>query len=365
MSEVLQERIFHPTYVRLFCSHIRHRGLSLEDALAGTGLTWRQLLHEKRLIALDVMRSLVLSAKRLAACPSLGLEWGVSVEMAAHGLAGTVIATGRDVSQALEAAVRYRPLRGRAVEFELVDAEDCLMLIMREPFDFGDIRTFILEAHVGMLERVMASVAGEPLVGVEYRFPYAPPAWAREYSRWLSGKACFSSEHMELRVPQKLSRLPGIMADDRARTAITFSADRELALQHSGSDFVRQIRRRLSEQQGSYPSARSMAQELNMSHRTFLRKLSQDGTTYQALLDDDRKELAKWYLSKTRVPIGEIAERLGYRESSSFSRAFCVGSESHPTKFERTCKRREARAACSVPSRSLPKLMFYIYQTRP
>ena len=27
------------------------------------------------------MRTLVLSAKRLAACPSLGLEWGVSVEL--------------------------------------------------------------------------------------------------------------------------------------------------------------------------------------------------------------------------------------------------------------------------------------------
>jgi hypothetical protein len=273
MSVLLQERIFHPTYVRLLCSYIRSRAVSLEDALAGTGLTWGQLVHEKRLIALDTMRTLVLSAKRLAASPSLGLEWGVSVEMAAHGLTGTVIAAGRDVSEALKAAIRYRPLRGRAVEFELVDGEDGLTLLMREPFDFGDIRTFILEAHVGMLERVMASVAGEPLVGVEYRFPYAPPAWVSEYSRWLSGKACFSARRMELCVPQKILHLPGIMADDLTRTAITLSAERELALQHSSGDFVRQVRRQLSEQQGCYPSARSMAQKLHMSARTFLRKL--------------------------------------------------------------------------------------------
>jgi AraC-like DNA-binding protein len=333
MSVPLQERIFHPTYVRLLCLHIRHRGVSLEHVLAGTSLTWQQLVCEKRLIDLDTMRTLVLSAKRLAACPSLGLQWGVSVEMAAHGLAGTVIAAGRDVSQALEAAARYRPLRGRAVEFELMDGEDYLTLLMREPFDFGDIRTFVLEAHMGMLERVMASVAGQPLVGVEYRFPYAPPAWAREYSQWLSGKAFFSAEHLELRVPQQLLHLPGVMADDRTRTAITLSAERELALQHSSSDFVRQVRQRLSEQQASFPSSRAMARELNMSPRSLLRKLSEDGVTYQALIDDARKELAEWHLSKTRAPIGQIAERLGYKDLSSFSRAFRRWFGKPPRKF--------------------------------
>jgi AraC-like DNA-binding protein len=333
MSVLKQERIFHPTYVRLLCLHISHRGVSLDDVLAGTGLTWQQLVCEKRLIALDTMRTLVLSAKRLAACPSLGLQWGVSVEMAAHGLAGTVIAAGRDVCQALEAAVRYRPLRGRALEFELVEAADYLTLLMREPFDFGDIRTFILEAHVGMLERVMASVAGQPLVGIEYRFPYAPPAWSHEYARWLSGKVSFSAEHLELRVPQQLLQLPGVMADDRTRTAIALSAERELALQQNGNDFVRQVRQRLSEKQGSYQSARAIAREFNMSPRTFLRKLSQDGVTYQALLDDTRKELAEWHLSKTRAPIGQIAERLGYKDLSSFSRAFRRWFGKPPRKF--------------------------------
>jgi hypothetical protein len=101
---VVQERIFHPTYMRLL--HVRRRGVSLADALAGTGMTWRQLLHEKRLIPFGAMRSLILSAKRLTACPSLGLEFGISVETAAHGLTVAATAASQDVSQALEAAVR-------------------------------------------------------------------------------------------------------------------------------------------------------------------------------------------------------------------------------------------------------------------
>jgi len=65
---VLQERIFHPTYMRLLCLHVRRRGVSLADALSGTGMTWRELLHEKRLIPFGAMRSLILAAKRLTAC---------------------------------------------------------------------------------------------------------------------------------------------------------------------------------------------------------------------------------------------------------------------------------------------------------
>ena len=52
MKAPLQERIFHPTYLRLLCLHIQGRGASPADALAGTGMTWRQVLHEKRLISL-------------------------------------------------------------------------------------------------------------------------------------------------------------------------------------------------------------------------------------------------------------------------------------------------------------------------
>jgi hypothetical protein len=157
-----QERIFHPTYMRLLCFHIRSRGGSIAQALAGTGMTWRQLLREERLIAFGPMRRLILAGKRLTGCPTLGLEFGVSVETAAHGLTGAAIAASRDVSQALESAVSYRPLRGRAAEFQLVACEGHSTLTIRESFDFGDVRTFILEAHVGIIERFMTTVAGEP-----------------------------------------------------------------------------------------------------------------------------------------------------------------------------------------------------------
>jgi AraC-like DNA-binding protein len=282
---------------------------------------------------------LVVSAKRLTECRTLGLEFGHSVEIAAHGLAGTAIAASPDLGQALGAAMRYRPLRGRAVEFSLRHDEHFLALRVHEPFDFEDMRTFVLEAQVAMLARIMASITGGQLVGIEYDFPYDPPTWAGEYSRWFPGEVNFRAPHMEVRVPKTLLSLPNIMSDEQTRAAVIVSAERELVLRLSGSDFVAKIRRRLSELQGCWPSVQTMAHEFNMSSRTLLRKLKQDGATYQEILDTARKEEAEWYLLKTHLRIDAIAERLGYIDASGFSRAFRRWFGKSPGTF-RKCRRR-------------------------
>jgi AraC-like DNA-binding protein len=82
---------------------------------------------------------------------------------------------------------------------------------------------------------------------------------------------------MELRVPKKILGLRSVTADARTRGAITLAGERELASQRSRGDLAEQIRRRPSEQQGSYPSVQAMAQERNMSPRTLLRKVKQEG----------------------------------------------------------------------------------------
>jgi Arabinose-binding domain of AraC transcription regulator, N-term len=177
-------------------------------------MTWRQLLQEKRLIPFAPARALVLSAKRMTECQTLGIEFGHSVEIAAHGLTGTAIAASPDLSRALGAAMRYRSLRGRAVEFGLRYDARFLVLRVHEPFDFEDMRTFVLEAQLAMLARIMGSVTGRQLAGIEYHFPYAPPTWAGEYSRWFSGKVCFRAPHMEVRVPKTLLSLPNVISDE-------------------------------------------------------------------------------------------------------------------------------------------------------
>jgi AraC-like DNA-binding protein len=72
--------------------------------------------------------------------------------------------------------------------------------------------------------------------------------------------------------------------------------------------------------QGGHPNLTEMAEALHMSNRTMIRKLKTQGTSYQTLLDDVRQELAVWYLKHTEMPAEAVAERLGYSDTSNFSR---------------------------------------------
>jgi AraC-like DNA-binding protein len=218
----------------------------------------------------------------------------------------------------------------------LDECEDGALLLMRDLFDFGDMESFILEAHVGAVVRAMATVASAPLVGIDYRFPYAPPAWASEYSRWLGDAVRFRAERMEVRVPKSILSLPSVLADEPgSRAAVIMPAERQLALKQSGGEWVGRIKQRLLEQQGRYPSADAMARDLNMSPRTLLRRLKKEGARYQVLLDDARKEIAEWYLVRTSEPIEAIAEKLGYADASNFSRSFRRWFGTPPAQFRR------------------------------
>jgi AraC-like DNA-binding protein len=70
------------------------------------------------------------------------------------------------------------------------------------------------------------------------------------------------------------------------------------------------------------PPAERAAAELGLSARTLQRRLADEGTSYRALLDEVREQLAEELLSTGGLTVGEVARRLGYVEVSSFSQAF-------------------------------------------
>ena len=84
------------------------------------------------------------------------------------------------------------------------------------------------------------------------------------------------------------------------------------------------------------PSAAWVATELAMSQRSFQRRLSELGLTYQKLLDQTRHELAQRYLDDPSKSVTEITFLLGFSEQSAFTRAFKRWSGIAPTAYRGT-----------------------------
>ena len=66
----------------------------------------------------------------------------------------------------------------------------------------------------------------------------------------------------------------------------------------------------------------TVARALGMSERTLSRRLADEGTTYEELVDQLRRSLAFQYIKARSLSLSQIAWLLGYEGSTSFSHAF-------------------------------------------
>jgi AraC-like DNA-binding protein len=332
------EPAFHPTYTRMLCTILRKTVPDSKEALHAAGLTFAQLERQQAFVSFEVSSRLILETLHRSGCPWLGLELGAMTQVSAHGSLGYAIASSRNVMQALEAVSRFAGLRTRAMEFGLTPHEVETEIVIRELFGFGEVRIFILEAVVVMLARMIESLSGKSMERAEYTFPYAAPPWVNRYTPALKGTAHFKSSCMSIRVPNEIVNTSCLSADPVAYTSAIRECEQKLESLRGEVSAAKLIRNRLREREGSYPTLEALANELNISTRTLIRRLKQEDTSYQALLDETRKELAKWYLLNSSESVEAIAERLGYLDTSNFSRTFHRWFGISPTAFRQSRK---------------------------
>ena len=110
---------------------------------------------------------------------------------------------------------------------------------------------------------------------------------------------------------------------------------RELAHPLHKAPTARQVQKVLIGQSGQLLSCRAVAERLGISERTLHRRLAGEGQSFQQLNDQIKKQLAKQLLDDPRLDLNAIAQRLGYAEAASFSRAFSRWTGCPPSHWQR------------------------------
>src|SRR5690606_4662577 len=118
-----------------------------------------------------------------------------------------------------------------------------------------------------------------------------------------------------------------------------FSAARlaELSLNSVSIPELRQwLRARISPR---LPRRAQAASALGISERTLARRLQEQGQTFDGLLDDVRREMALQAVAETNRALADIAQTLGFAESSTFYRAFQRWTGMPPARWRRQFSR--------------------------
>ena len=86
------------------------------------------------------------------------------------------------------------------------------------------------------------------------------------------------------------------------------------------------------------PSFEEMAKNMHMSPSTLRRHLLAEGTSYQKIKDESRREIAIEMLCFGDAKIGEISEHVGFSDTSSFVRSFRSWTGSTPKAYRENAK---------------------------
>ncbi|ANB74618.1 AraC family transcriptional regulator [Paraburkholderia phytofirmans OLGA172] len=172
-----------------------------------------------------------------------------------------------------------------------------------------------------------------PLSEVEFDFPRPPRA--SDYLYLFPGPVqfgrartfmSFDATYLDMRIRQHKTDLKTFLA--RAPEGWIFVSFAEQMVCH-------RVRQSIAARLPTIPTIEVVAQDLHFSVRTLCRRLSAEGTTFQAIKDELRRDLAIQRLTRSADAIGMIAYDVGFDDPSAFHRAFRHWTGSTPQAYRK------------------------------
>jgi AraC-like DNA-binding protein len=164
----------------------------------------------------------------------------------------------------------------------------------------------------------------KPLLRVAFQHPR--PADVTEHQRIFAAPIHFDRPANELAFDAHWLSVPLATADANL-CAVLDRHLRDLVTRMPASQnykrFSYDVRRRLAQlfRSGAI-GLPTLAKSLGVSERTLQRRLREEGTSLQELVDEVRSELSVSLLDDSDLSLSDVAERLGYASLGAFSRAF-------------------------------------------
>ncbi|MEH6686350.1 MAG: helix-turn-helix domain-containing protein [Halopseudomonas sabulinigri] len=311
----------HPVYARLVYAELLRQGLSAEQIQTDIPLDWSALLHSNQFLSLSNLQSLLLNAMALSDCPWLGFAVGMHTDVSAHGPAGYAAVTAPTIGEAISLTEQYTSLRQHLAAFRLESSQPPVLMLdeLRMP---EAIREYLLGHFTTALLRLLETLGGQPLnSAIRIDWPLPKPCWAKEIEGY-AGEWRYGADALRIYLPAGLLQQDCLGADAQACQQALRDCANQLHRQQRGGTLTERIKQRLLQTGQGFPTLPEMAEHEHVTARTLIRHLRNEGTHYQHILDNLRSEQASWLLVHTELSIESIAERLGYQDTSNFSRTF-------------------------------------------
>jgi AraC-like DNA-binding protein len=296
-------------------------GISSEQVLKGAGLSPQLFAEDRVLLTTAEFFSLFRALREASEDPAIGLKIGTEARVERYDPIAIAALYARSFGDALERMARYKQLTcpeklhygqegGQCrVHFEWLRAEE------REP----ELLVDMCFAWVAEIARRGSAGAVRPL-RVEVTRPEAHRAI---FEAHFGCPVVFGAPANVLVFEQAALAEPFVTHNPDLLAIVAPQLESELAERLAERTLRERVKATLKRSlAGQRPELRNVARELGLSARTLQRRLTSEHVTFQQLIAEARRELARHYLQHSRLELNETAYLLGFEDANSFFRAF-------------------------------------------
>ncbi|MPV65521.1 AraC family transcriptional regulator [Burkholderia sp. BE17] len=301
---------------------MKRLGVPVDVLLKGTGIS--PLDVERPNAMVTHAQEMVLFANALEATGNtgIGLQIGHAIPVTSYGLRAHAMLVSPTLGDALRLGFEH-PLLGISYFRMRITTKGDVARITVGGYTY---RTDLLVVNTDMvftaIRREMRDLIGRYPEFLRIGFAYPEPPHVDSYGAYFNCPIEFNSSESYLEFDRSIleTELP-LAHPIEYELAKKACSKREFELAHwVPSDLIGRLLGLMYDNPACQDVA-ELSKRLGISLRSFQRKLQEMGTSFSALHNIVRQDLTSQYLAEKEYTVKEIAARLGYKNTSAFSRA--------------------------------------------
>jgi AraC-like DNA-binding protein len=279
----------------------------------------------KQLTAFISFESLIDLLEHSAAdlnCPDFGLRLAERQDIGILGTLAVAMRYSGTVGDAMHCASRYLQVYNAAIAFSVGTGDRR----GQARLEFGVLVKHAprwaqtAEHGIGLAWRVMTLLSEGRCHLQQVWLPHSPVASETTYRARFDAPLHFRADRIALDYAARDLDLPITEKNQELHDLATTYLDSQLPRGRTQSTV--QVRQAIEAMLGTGTCGhRQVASALYMHPRTLQRRLRGEGTTFEEIKDEARRDLAQRYLSQTDMPLAQVTALLDYSEQSAFGRS--------------------------------------------
>lgn len=316
--------MFSATYTRILARTLGLQRDQLKPLVRNTQLSAEEIEFEKRALTADEQYTVISNAISLSDAECLGLQVGEASELSAHGILGLASMSADTLNEVLEIFIKYQKVRAPFFDFKLEKTNEKLVVSLKTLASVPEsVNRFLLEAGCSMLQSIVEQIVGRKVTEAILTLPFTNQAPFATYQKYFNGSVKRSKdEYARYSIPLTLSQSINPARDDILHQRAEEGCKTLLAELDGQSTIAGKVEALLTDNEGAYLTLEDCAVLLNMSPRTLIRKLREEGVFFRKIIEERKKIRASQLLANQTLSVEAVALTLGYDHTANFRRAF-------------------------------------------